>query len=130
MHEPRLGVLGVERAAGEPPAARQPHGDRDGEAHAVARLARDIDELVEPARDEVRKLHLADRAHPDDARPDRGADDPRLGQRRVHHALRAELVDEPVGDLEGAAEDPDVLAHQEHALVLAHLAAQAVADRL
>ena len=28
--------------------------------------------------------------------------------------------DEPVGDLEGAAEHADVLAHQEHALVGAH----------
>ena len=39
-------------------------------------------------------------------------DDRRLGQRRVHHAVGAELVDEPVGDLERAAEHADVLAHQ------------------
>src|SRR3954467_15141324 len=61
---------------------------------------------------------------------DGGADDPGLGQRRVHHAIGPELVDEAVGDLERAAEDADVLAHQEHALVGAHLLAHGVRDRL
>ena len=48
----------------------------------------------------------------------------------VHLALRAELLDEAVGHLERAAEDPDVLAHAEHALVGPHLLAQRVGDRL
>ena len=36
----------------------------------------------------------------------------------------------PCGDLEGAAVDADVLADHEHALVAAHLLAEAVRDRL
>ncbi len=93
-------------------------------------LAGDVHELVEAARDEVRELHLAHRPHPDHGRADRGADDPRLGERGVHHAIGAELLDEPVGDLERATEHADVLAHQEHALVGTQLVAQGGGDRL
>src|SRR3954470_10235299 len=130
VHEPRLRVLRVEGPAAEAAAARQPHRDGDVQPEAVVGLAAHVDELVEAAGDEVGELHLADRPHAHHAGADGRADDRRLGQRRVHHAVRAELVDEAVGDLERAAEDPDVLAHQEHALVRAHLLAQAVADRL
>jgi hypothetical protein len=42
----------------------------------------------------------------------------------------AELLLEAEGDLEGAAVDADVLADHEHALVTAHLGAEAVRDRL
>jgi hypothetical protein len=86
--------------------------------------------VVEAAGDEVRELHLAIGPHALDRRADRAADDRRLGQRRVHHARGAELVDEAVGHLEGAAEDADVLAHHEDALVGAHLLAHRVGDRL
>jgi hypothetical protein len=120
----------VERAAREATAAGQAHGDVHRQALAVVHLARDVDELVEAARDEVGELHLADRPHPDHRGADGGADDARLGQRRVHHAAGAELVDETVGDLEGPAEDADVLAHHEHALVVAHLLTHRVGDRL
>ena len=67
---------------------------------------------------------------PTTAAPIARADDPRLRERRVHDAVGAELLEEAVGDLERAAEDADVLAHQQHALVVAHLRAQAVGDRL
>src|ERR1700741_2201475 len=43
----------------------------------------------------------------------RRPDDPRLGQRRVHHPRGPELLDEAVGHLERPAEDPDVLAQDE-----------------
>ncbi len=65
----------------------------------------------------------------DDRCADGGADDPRLRQRRVHDAIGAELLDEAIGHLEGAAVDADVLAHQQDALVVAHLRAQPVGDR-
>ena len=48
----------------------------------------------------------------------------------VGTAVGAELVDEAVGDLERAAEGADVLAHEEHALVGAHLLAHGGGDRL
>ena len=130
VHEPRLGVLRVVRAAGEAAAGGQADGDVHRQAHPVVGLAGDVDELVEAAGDEVGELHLGDRAQALDGGADRAADDRRLGQRRVHHALGAELVDEAVGHLEGAAEGADVLAHQEHALVGAHLLAHGVGDRL
>ena len=130
LQEPGLGVLRVERAAREAAARREPHDDRDRHALAVVELGRDVHELVEAAGDEVGELHLADRPHALDRRADGGADDQVLGQRRVEHALGAELLVEAGGHLEGAAEDADVLAQAEHALVAAHLLAQPVGDRL
>ena len=77
------------------------------------------------AGDEVGELELDDRplAHPGGA--DRGADEPLLGDRRVDHPLLAELLEQPRGDAEGAAERADVLAEQEDAVVLAHRVAAA-----
>ena len=83
-----LGVLGVVRAAGEAAAGGQADGDVHRQALAVVHLAGDVDELVEAAGDEVGELHLGDRPQALDGRADRAADDRRLGQRRVHHALR------------------------------------------
>ena len=82
------------------------------------RLRRDGHDLVERARDEVGELELDDRplAHP--GGPDRGADEALLGDRRVDHALVAELLQEALRDAERAAEVADVLAEQEDALVL------------
>src|SRR5579872_4938282 len=130
VHEPRLRVLGVIRASGEPAATWKPHRDRHGQALAVVHLPGDIDQLVEAAGDEVGELHLADRAHADDGCSDRGADDPRLGQRGVHHPVGAELLDEAVSDLERAAEHADVLAHHHHALIGTELVAQGARDGL
>ena len=84
-------------------------------------LPGDVDELVEAARDEVRELHLGDGLHALDRGPDRGADDHVLGQRGVEDAIGSKLLDEAVGDLEGTAERPDVLAEAEDGLVAAHL---------
>jgi hypothetical protein len=119
----------VKRPAGEAAAAGQAHGDVHRQPLAVEHLARDVDDLVKAAGDEVGELHLADRAQPDDGGTDRRADDPRLGERRVHHPFGTELLDEAVGDLERAAVDADVLAHEQDAVVPAHLGAQTVGDR-
>src|SRR5205823_5888255 len=96
----------------------------------VALLGRDGDELVPGARDEVRELHLRDRAHAHDRRPGAAADDRGLGERRVDHAPRPELLLEAERDLERSAVDADVLADHEDALVAPHLLTEAVADRL
>ena len=106
VHEPRLGVLRVKRAAGEAAAAGQPHGDVHRQALAVVHLRGDVDELVEAAGDEVRELHLADRPHPDDRCADRAADDPGLRERRVHDAVGAELVEQPSVTLNAPPKTP------------------------
>ena len=49
-----------------------------------------------------------------------------LGDRRVHHPLGAEALDQVAGHLEGAAIDADVLAHQEDAFVGLHGVRQAL----
>ena len=62
---------------------------------------------------------------PGHRRADAHADDRVLGDRRVAHAPLAELLEQALGDLEGAAEHADVLAHQHDALVAAQLLASA-----
>jgi hypothetical protein len=93
-------------------------------------LGRDVHELVEPAGDEVCELHLTHGLEPLGCGADRRADDRVLGQRSVQHPVDAELLGEPVRDLERPAEDADVLAEAEHGLVAPHLLAQAVGDGL
>jgi hypothetical protein len=50
--------------------------------------------------------------------------------RRPINALLAELLQQAGGDLEGALEDADVLAHQEDLLVGLHLLAKRLVQRL
>ena len=117
-----------------PPETPPPLGRRTtiGAARpsAPVQLAGDVDELVEGAGDEVGELHLADRPHADDRGADRAADHRLLGDRRVDHAVGPELLLQAGGHLERAAEGADVLAEQQHALVLAQRHAQRVGDRL
>src|SRR5262249_61071175 len=77
-----------------------------------------------------RELHLGHRPHAHHRGAGAAADDRRLGERRVDHAPRAELLLEPERHLERAAVHADVLADQEHAAVAPHLLAETVADRL
>ena len=63
-------------------------------------------------------------------RADRGADDRLLRERRIEDALRAEPLLQPLGRLEGAAVDADVLAEDEDAFVALHLLEERLADRL
>ena len=53
-----------------------------------------------------------------------------LGDRRVDHALGAELLHQPEQDLEGGAGLGDVLADDEQTRVAAHLLGDRFADRL
>ena len=64
------------------------------------------------------------------AAPTPVADDRVLGDRRVADPLLAELVQQALGDLEGALEHAHVLAHHEDGLVAAHLLGEGVAERL
>ena len=67
---------------------------------------------------EAGELHLADGPQAGQGHADAAADDARLGQRRVDHALRAELVEQALGHAEDAAVDGHVLAQHQHRLVL------------
>ena len=128
--EGRLGVLRVERAAGEPASRREPDGDRNRRSGAVALLRRDGDEVIPCAGDEVGELHLGDGAQAHHRRAGARADDRRLGQRSVHHPPVSELLLKAERHLERAAVHPHVLADHEDALVAPHLRAQPVGDRL
>ena len=130
VREARLGVLRVERPAGEAAAGRQPDDDRHGGSRPVVLLGRHGDEVIPGAGDEVGELHLRHGAHAHDRGARAAADDRGLGQRRVDHPPRAELLLEALGDLERAAVDADVLADHEDPLVAAHLVAKRVRDRL
>ena len=80
--------------------------------------------------DEVRELDLGDRPQPVDRGTDRRPDDHRLGERRVDHAVVAELRPQAVGREEDASLLADVLAQDHDRLVAAHLLGHPVADRL
>src|SRR5512132_4685016 len=100
----------MERPAREPTARREPDDDRDRRPGAEALLGGDRDQLVPPARDEVRELHLGDGAHAHDRGARAAADDRRLRERRVDHAPGPELLLEAERDLDRAAVDAYVLA--------------------
>ena len=117
-----------------PPEKPPPDGSRTTIGHrrarAVVLLGGDRDEVVPGARDEVGELHLRDRAHAHQRGAGAAADDRGLGERRIDHPPRPELLLESERDLERAAVDADVLADHEDALVAAHLLAEPVGDRL
>ena len=130
MRERALRVLRVERPAREAAAGRQADGDRYRCPRAIALLGRHGDEVVPRAGDEVGELHLRNGAHAHDRGAGAAGDDRGLRERRVDHAPGAELLLEAERDLERAAVHADVLADDEDALVVLHLLAETVGDRL
>ena len=113
-----------------PYGARSVIGQREGAVGAEAHARRLGQDLVERGEDEVGELDLGHRPQAVDGGADRDADDHRLGQRRVEHAVAAELVVQPVGGQEHAALLAHVLAEHDDRLVAAHLLGERVADRL
>jgi hypothetical protein len=88
-----------------------------------------LDDAVEGSRDEIGKLHLDHRTQPHQRHAGRRADKAKLRNWRVDHTARPELRLQPFRDLERAAKVAgDVLAHDEHVRVAAHLLAQRLAD--
>src|SRR5467141_2781632 len=88
-------------------------------ARPVARAV--VLDLVEALEGEARELDLADGLEAVERHADPGADDGRLGERAVDHALRAELALQIVGDAEDAAVHADVLAEDQDVRVALHL---------
>ncbi len=124
-----LRVLGRELRAA---AARRADDQRAARlaAEHVADLGRVVDDLVEGVEREVHGHDLHDRPRAGHRRADRGADEALLGDRRVAHAVGAELLHQAGGDAVGAVEEPDLLAHHEHALVALELLPQRLVERL
>src|ERR671915_403997 len=110
------------------------HADHDRHldlaAEHVADRRRVVDDLVHREQREVDGHDLDHRPQADHGRADAHADDGVLGDRRVAHALLAEVLEEALRDLEGALEDPDVFAHDEDVLVGLHLLAKRLVERL
>ena len=133
----RVDVVGLGRVVvqlGRAHAAAVGHPDRDRERHRPARapaVAADVgDQLVEAGIRERVVLHLADGPEARHAEPDRRAEDPGLGERRVDAAVGAEAVAQARSRAEDAAGAADVLAQHQHVRVALHLDVQGVVDRL
>jgi hypothetical protein len=94
------------------------------------RLRREIDNLIERTGDEIGELELDDRAQALDGGRRCGADESTFADRRIDHAVGAELLDEPACDLECAAEGGNVFAEQDHVAIPPHLITEAIRDGL
>jgi hypothetical protein len=113
-----------------------PAGGADDHGHTVlpAEHAVDlrgvVDDLVHGEQREVDRHDLDDRAQAQHGRAHRGADEALFGDGGVADPALAELLEHPLGDLVGALEDPDLLAHEHHVLVAVHLRAQGLSQSL
>jgi hypothetical protein len=116
----------------EPAAHRDPDRDRIATlpSERLRYFAELADDLVERRVDEAVELDLADRPVAAQARPIAVPMMPGLGQRGVDHPVLAEVLLQPVGDAEDAAELADVLAHDQDLAVGLHRLAQPVVQRL
>ena len=89
-----------------------------------------VHDLIEGEQAEVDRHHLDDRTHPPHRRADAGADEGGFGERRVAHPLGTELLEQPMAHGVDASVPADVLAHEEHARILAQRPPQRRADRV
>ena len=101
---------------------------RRGRAPSIVSLGNHVDDLVEGAADEVHELELGDRTHAGERRAESGADDGRLGNWCINNALRAEAVNETVGDFKRSAVDANVFAEAEDGGIAFHFFPDALAD--
>jgi len=111
-------------------------GQADHETHrvdavgALVQLGHLRDDLVEGGVDKAVELDLDYGAIAAHGEAHRGAHDRRLRERRVDHAVLAEVLLQAVGDAKHPAELADVLAHQEDPAVLLHRATQPLVEGL
>ncbi len=128
VHEPHLRILRVKRAAVNIAAAGSANHQRRGRAPAIVSLGNHVDDLVEGAADEIHELEFGHRTHAGERRAEGRADDGGLRDGRVDDALRAEAIDEAVGDFERAAVDADVFAETEDGRIALHFLPDSLAD--
>ena len=117
MRIPARVALRVLRGDARCRAVRAAEHDRAAHlaARHIQRLRRRVDDLVHRLHGEVERHELDDRLQPVQRRADRHAGEAMLGDRRVDHPLRAELIQQALADLVGALVLRDLLADQEHA---------------
>ena len=125
----RLGVLAGVAAAG-PHRRAQYHRNIALSAGHITDLCRLIEQGVRALGGEVVIHQLDDRAHTTDRRADRHTDKALFGDRRVDHAVGAELLQKALGNGKDIAHDGHIFAHNEHLFVAKHFFMQRFADRL
>ena len=111
--EQRFQLLRMERAEGEAAAAGEAEHERTRGAGAEVEGRGVEAELGDGLGGEVGELEFLDGPVTVDGEADRVAGAGALGERGVEHAAAAELLEEAVRDLEGAAVRADVLAEDD-----------------
>ena len=96
----------------------------------IAALRKLIGDVVEADREEVREHDLRDRLEAGHRRAHRGAHDRLLGDRRIAHPKRAELLVKSDGRLEHAARLGHILAEEHDVGVALHLLRDATDHRI
>src|SRR6266487_1694329 len=111
MREVRFRRLAVMLHRPDAAAERNPydHGHTDVPERPEPHLGELADDLVGRREDETVELDLTHRAIAAQRQADRGAHDPRLGERSVDHPALPEILLQPVCHTEDAAELADVL---------------------
>src|SRR6266436_2760912 len=94
----------------------------------VMNLGGVVDDLIDREQTKVDRHQLDDRLEPAHRGADSRADYREFRNRRVTHALFAVDGEQPVGDLECAAEVADLLAHDEYTLIAVEFLAQGLVE--
>src|SRR5690625_4600509 len=114
----------------DPAAERNPNHDRHpyGALAAHMQFGQLTDDLIVSRIHETIELHFDHRAITAERHADRGADNPRFGQRRVDDPSGSEVFLEPVGDAGNSAQPADVFAHPRTLAIRSHGCAQTVVE--
>ncbi len=115
-----LGVLGPELERGAAGAAEHRRHAHLAAGH-VAHLGGGVHQLIDREQGKVPGHELDDRPEPGHRRAHAEAGEAELGDGRVHHAHRSELVEQPAAHLVCALIDPDFLSHEKDVGVALHL---------
>ena len=110
----------------------QDHGDGNPPIAHIVHFGSLVDYLIHTAEDEVAILHFGDWPHSGHCGADGRPDDCGLRNRRIHHAIMAELFGQSQGDRKAAAKTAryaEVFPQQEYARVLFHCDAQSFTQR-
>src|SRR5262249_58273360 len=100
VNKVHLGVVRMERTTVNAATGGAAQDQRRGRAPAIMRLGHHVDDLVKGTADEIHELELGYRPHSGERGAESCTHNGRFGDRRIDHALRAEVVDEAVGDFE------------------------------
>ena len=127
-------AMALEPTLAEAHAAAADHAHHQRRRHGAARheavLGDRIDHLVEADPEEVGEHELDHRPVAGDGEAQRGPHEGGLGDRRVAHPVRPEVLDQAFGDAEDAAGFRDVLAHYDDVGVTRHFLVQRFVQRL